>query len=76
MTRRDSSFRHYVWIRQPVDANYVISIEYYSEFLNRVSKIGKSLHDENIPIIIETEKPKLSVYFRRVRTFPIFCHTI
>ena len=39
--RRDSMFRHFVWVRQPADADYVISIEYYSELLNHVSnKMG------------------------------------
>ena len=31
-------------------------------------KIGKSLHDENIPITMEIEKLKLSVYFRHARS--------
>ena len=31
-------FRHFVWVRQPADADYVISIEYYSELLNNVSE--------------------------------------
>ena len=31
-------------------------------------KNGKFLHEENIPIIREIEKPKLSVYFRFART--------
>ena len=43
-------------------------IEYYSELLNPVSKNEKFLHEQNIPIIIEIEKLKLSVYFRRTRT--------
>ena len=44
-------------------------IEYYSELLNHVSKIGKSCHGENISIIIKIEKAKLRVYFKN---FPFF----
>ena len=41
-----------------------IEKEYYLELVNHVSKIGKSGHDEILPIIVQPEKPKLSVYFR------------
>ena len=61
-------FRHFVWVRQPKDADCVISIEYYSDLLNHASKNVKSWSGENIPIIIKIEKPKLSVYFHRART--------
>ena len=36
MPRRDSMFRHFVWVRQSADADCVISIKYYSELLNHV----------------------------------------
>ena len=64
------------WFQPPRDADSVISIEYYSELVNHESEywdsqFGKSWHGENIPIIpvIQIEKAKLSVYFRRARTF-------
>ena len=50
------------------NAACVISMEYYSELLNHVSKIGMSRHGENIPIRIKIEKAKLLVYFRRAET--------
>ena len=31
-------FRHFAWVRQPADTDCVISVEYYSELLNHVSK--------------------------------------
>ena len=37
--RRDSIFRHFVWARQPADADCVKSIECYSELLNHVYSI-------------------------------------
>ena len=66
MARTDSMFS--AFRLGPADADCVISIEYYSELLNRLSKNGKSWHGENTPIIIQIEKAKLSVYFRRART--------
>ena len=54
------------------DVDFLISIEDYSELLNHLSKNGKSLCDNNIPIISKMEKPKLAVYFCRTRTFQFF----
>ena len=45
----DSMFSVFRTVRQPSDADCVILIEYYSELLT-CQKIGKSFHDENIPI--------------------------
>ena len=39
-------FRHFVWLRQPADADCVISIEYFWKLLNHVSKNGKSLREK------------------------------
>ena len=36
--------RHFVWVRQPMDADCVISIEYYSKLLNHVSEKEGSWH--------------------------------
>ena len=47
-------FRHFVWVRQLADTDCVISIQYdtlqFISYLITCRKIGKSLHDENIPI--------------------------
>ena len=44
----------------------------YSELLSHVSENGKSCQSENIPIILEIKKNKLSVYFRCARTSQFF----
>ena len=38
MTREVPYFRHFVWVRQPANSGYGISIGYFSELVNHVSK--------------------------------------
>ena len=40
-------------------------------YIDTCHKIGRSWHDENIPVILQSQKFKLSVYFGRVRNFLI-----
>ena len=50
ISRRDTMFSAFRMARQQAITDCVTSIQYYSELINHMSKNGKSLHDENIPI--------------------------
>ena len=63
-------FHHFVWARQPADADCEISNKYYSELLTHVSKNGKSWYSKNIPIIIR--KSQVIGIFSSCKNFSIF----
>ena len=49
-------FRHFAWVGQPADADCVISVEYYSELLNHVSKnwevLARRIYTDNLDLSI------------------------
>jgi len=63
-------FMYFVWVRQPEDVDYVISIEYYSELLNHVSKnwevlVRKKLTDKfGISILLAYFSDKNIPFFK------------
>ena len=65
-------FRYFLWVRQPADANCVISVEYYSELLNHASEISEVLARRKLTDYNENRKNKLSVYFSLAGTFQFF----